>query len=383
MKMAERINLLQVVNGLAIGGAEKKLLELVKTLDKKRYNIIVCSIGQGGPLQKDFEALGVNVIVCQKRNKFDLSLILTVARLIKECEIDVVQTTLLLADLVGAMAAQIAGKPPVISWETVSHGENDILRTGNRHIIAYKFAMKRVSRIVAVSQEIKQSLVQRRGIPAEKIAYIPYGVDLKKFARRNGSVDKRSILNIPSDRIVVGTVARAEPYKGVAYLQKAALQMVEQHPKLDFVFVGDGSLRKELEAEVGARGWSDRIHFLGFRNDVNEIMNTFDIFILPSLSEGLPNVILEAMASSKPVIATAVGGIPEAVVEGETGLLIPPSNTTAIMDAIRSLLSDHKAALRMGEAGRRRVEENFSLQKEVSSFEHLYKQLLNEKKNGR
>ncbi len=381
--MAERINLLQVVNGLAIGGAEKKLLELVKTLDKKRYNIIVCSIGQGGPLQKDFEALGVNVIVCQKRNKLDLSLIFTVARLIKECEIDVVQTTLLLADLVGAMAARIAGKPPVISWETVSHGENDILRTGNRHILAYKFAMKRVSRIVAVSQEIQRSLIQRRGIPAEKIAYIPYGVDLKKFARRNGSIDKRSILNIPSDRIVVGTVARAEPYKGVAYLQKVALQMVQQHPKLDFVFVGDGSLRKELEAEVAAQGLSERIHFLGFRNDVHEVMNTFDIFILPSLTEGLPNVILEAMASSKPVIATAVGGIPEAVVEGETGLLIPPSNTTAIMDAIRSLLSDHKAALRMGEAGRRRVEENFSLQKEVSSFEHLYQQLLDEKKNGR
>src|SRR5262245_63543573 len=104
--MAERINLLQVVNGLAIGGAEKKLLELVKHLDKKRYNIIVCSIGQGGPLQRDFEALDVDVVVCHKRSKFDLSLINKVARLIRECEIDLVQTTLLLADIIGAFAAR-------------------------------------------------------------------------------------------------------------------------------------------------------------------------------------------------------------------------------------------------------------------------------------
>ena len=378
--MADRINLLQVVNGLAIGGAEKKLLELVKSLDRRRYNIIVCSIGQGGPLQKEFEALNLDVVVCHKRNKFDLSLINKVARLIRECEIDVVQTTLLLADLVGAFAAQWSGlRPPVISWETVSHGENDILRTKSRHVWAYKIAMKRVSKIVAVSREIQHSLIQRRGIAPEKIELIPYGVDLRKFTRRNGTFDKRGELKLASDHVVIGTVARAEPYKGVAFLQQAALQLVRQYPKLDFVFVGDGSLRKELEGEVRRLGLSQRIRFLGFRNDVHEIMNAFDIFVLPSLTEGLPNVILEAMASYKPVIATAVGGIPEAVVEGETGLLIPPGDPAAIVEAIKRLLGHNKAALRMGEAGRKRVEELFSLQREVASFDRLYQQLLSGK----
>ncbi len=380
--MADRINLLQVVNGLAIGGAEKKLLELVKHLDKKRYKIIVCSIGQGGPLQKDFEALNLDVVVCHKRNKFDLSLISKVARLIRECEIDLVQTTLLLADLVGAFAARWSGlRPPVISWETVSHGENDILRTKSRHVWAYKAAMKRVDKIVAVSREIQTSLIQRRGIPPEKIELIHYGVDLRKFTRRNGTFDKRGELNIPGDRIVIGTVARAEPYKGVAYLQQAAVQLVQQYPKLDFVFVGDGSLRNELETVVRGLGLSRRIRFLGFRNDVHEIMNAFDIFVLPSLTEGLPNVILEAMASCKPVVATAVGGIPEAVVDGETGLLIPPGDAAAIVRAIKRLLSHNQAALRMGEAGRKRVEELFSLQREVSSFDHLYQRLLSEKRS--
>lgn len=381
--MSERINLLQVVNGLAIGGAEKKLLELVKHLDKRRYNIIVCSIGQGGPLQKDFEALDLDVVVCHKRNKFDLSLINKVARLIRECEIDLVQTTLLLADIVGAFAARWSGlRPPVISWETVSHGENDILRTKSRHVWAYKAAMKRVDKIVAVSREIQHSLMERRGIAPEKIELIPYGVDLRKFTRRNGTFDKRGELKIAGDRVVIGTVARAEPYKGVAYLQQAAVQLVRQYPKLDFLFVGDGSLRKELEAQVHALGLSQRIRFLGFRNDVHEIMNAFDIFVLPSLTEGLPNVILEAMASYKPVIATAVGGIPEAVVEGETGLLIPPGDAGAIAAAIRKLLSHNKAALRMGEAGRKRVEELFSLQREVASFDRLYQKLLSGKRGA-
>jgi len=342
--------------------------------------LIVCSIGQGGPLQRDFEALDVEVVVCHKRNKFDLSLINKVARLIRECEIDLVQTTLLLADLVGAFAARWSGRrPPVISWETVSHGENDILRTKSRHVWAYKAAMKRVNRIVAVSREIQCSLIERRGIAPEKIVLIPYGVDLRKFTRRNGTFDKRGELKIPADRLVIGTVARAEPYKGVSFLQQAAVQLVRQYPKLDFVFVGDGSLRKRLEAEVRTLGLADRIRFLGFRNDVHEIMNAFDVFVLPSLSEGLPNVILEAMASYKPVIATAVGGIPEAVVEGETGLLIPPGDPVAIMEAIKRLIHHNRMALRMGEAGRKRVEELFSLQREVASFDRLYQELLHER----
>jgi glycosyltransferase involved in cell wall biosynthesis len=381
--MAERINLLQVVNGLAIGGAEKKLLELVKHLDKKRYSIIVCSIGQGGPLQKDFEVLDIDVVVCHKRNKFDLSLINKVAHLIRECEIDIVQTTLLLADIVGAFAARWSGRrPPVVSWETVSHGENDILRTKRRHVWAYKAAMKRVDRIVAVSQEIQYSLIERRHIAPEKIELIPYGVDLRKYTRRNGTFDKRGELKIGGDRVVIGTVARVEPYKGVAYLQQAAVQLVRQHPKIDFLFVGDGSLRKELESEVRALGLAHRIRFLGFRNDVHEIMNVFDIFVLPSLSEGLPNVILEAMASCKPVIASAVGGIPEAIVEGETGLLVPPGDSEAIVAAIKKLLGHNAIALRMGEAGRRRVEQFFSLQREVASFDRLYQKLLSEKRGA-
>ncbi|RQV98165.1 glycosyltransferase [bacterium] len=371
--MRKRIHILYVVNGLGIGGAEKKLLDLVRHLDRRRYKIFVCSIGQSGPLEVDFKALGVEVFVFSKRNRFDMMLIYRVARLIRNCKIDLIQTTLWLADIVGAVASLLTGGGvPVISWETVTHGENDILRTQYRHVLFYKFWMRFVYKIVAVSNEIRDSLIVRRGIPASRIQVIHYGVDLKRFGRVSESEIRRDMFRFPRNHIVIGTVARLESYKGVVFMQKAAIELARQYANLVFHFVGDGSLRSKLEGEVRQAGMSDHIFYLGSRDDVHEIMRTFDIFVLPSLTEGLPNVILEAMASAKPVVATKVGGIPEAVIPEETGILIPPGNVNALTAAISRLINNPSLSRRMGEAGRKRAERYFSVDQEVASFEELY-----------
>ncbi len=375
-----RIRLLQVVNGLAIGGAEKKLLDVSGRLDPNHYQITICSIGQGGPLEKDFRALGIEVIILPKRNRSDIKLIWQVAHLIRERKIDIVQTTLWLADVVGAFAAKLAGGVPVISWETVTHGDNDILRTRKKHVLFYRIAMKTVDKIVAVSNEIKESLVSRRGISPSQIETVHYGVDLIRFNRSVDNNFQRTKLDIRPDQIVIGTVARMETYKGVTYLQQAAIRLAKEYPSLIFIFAGDGSLRPTLEEEVHSKGLSDQIRFLGFRDDVQEVMQTFDIFVLPSLTEGLPNVILEAMASAKPVIATRVGGIPEAVVSDITGLLISPAEVAALVDAIRKLVDNPSLAKGMGEAGRKRVENLFSVEHEVACFEKMYEYLMNEGK---
>ncbi|MFQ5484576.1 MAG: glycosyltransferase, partial [Desulfobacterales bacterium] len=164
MSHRRKIKILHVVNGFAIGGAEMKLLDLVRCTDKGKYRIVVCSVGQGGPLQKEFESLDVKVVVFQKKFAFDFSLVFKVARLIRKERIDIVQTTLLYADLIGALAAKMAGVPVVISWETVSHGENDCLRVNLRHKLGYRVAMKFVKRIVAVSDETRDSIIENRGI---------------------------------------------------------------------------------------------------------------------------------------------------------------------------------------------------------------------------
>lgn len=376
--MDRRIHILFVVNGLAIGGAEKKLLDLAGRLNPDAYRITVCSIGQGGPLESAFRGLGVEVLVIEKKSRADLSMIRKVARLIRERDVDLVQTTLWLADVVGAFAARLAGGVPVISWETVTHGENDILRTGRRHVILYTIAMKRVRKIVAVSDEIKQTLIERRGVPASKIETIHYGVDLDRFNASTGNVTVRRELGIPSTHLVIGSVARMEPYKGVAYLQQAAVRLCGEFPDLSFVFAGDGSLRAGLEEDVRRSGLAGRIRFLGFRDDVQSIMQAFDVFVLPSITEGLPNVILEAMASAKPVIATRVGGVPEAVIPGQTGLLVPSADAGALADAVRELIMNPSAVERMGRAGRKRAETCFSVRDEVKRFERLYGSIVNQ-----
>lgn len=378
MSRHRRINILQLVNGFAIGGAENKLLDLVRALDKNKYRIVVCSVGQGGPLQNEFEKLGLKVVVFPKKIAFDFSLILKVARLVREECIEIVQTTLLYADLIGAIAAKIAGVPIVISWETVSHGTHDSLRTKWRHKIGYRFAMKFVDKIVAVSDETRMSIIVNRAIPPEKVVTIHYGVDLSKFKDTNG-FDERKKLGFENGTPIIGIVGRLEEVKGHLYFIKAASEIVKRFANMQCIFIGDGSLRKSLEEEVEKLELRSNFRFLGFRRDIQNLLNVIDVFVLPSLSEGLPNVILEAMACRKPVVATAVGGIPEAVVHGVTGLLVSAKNSIAIKDAIVKLLENRKALIEMGQKGRQRVEQEFSLEKEISEFQNLYDTCLNQK----
>jgi glycosyltransferase involved in cell wall biosynthesis len=366
-----KIKILQLVNGFAIGGAESKLLDLVKHVNRDRYEIIVCSVGQGGPLQNEFENLGIKVVMFQKKFAFDLSLVLKVKRLIQEEGIDIIQTTLLYADLIGAVAARLANVPTVISWETVSHGSFDTLRTKSRHKIAYRFAMRYVSKIVAVSDETRDFIITFRKIDPGKIQTIHYGVDLNKF-QKTSSNGKRQEIGISNETPVVGVVARLEEVKGHRFLIEAAKEIINKIPDTQFVFIGDGSLRSSFEQRVEELGLTSNFKFLGFRKDVHDLLNVLDVFVLPSISEGLPNVILEAMANEKPVVATAVGGIPEAIINGETGYLVPEKNSEALQEAIIKLLENKKNANKMGRNGRKRVEEEFSLQKEIAEFEKLY-----------
>ncbi len=375
--MQRRMRILQIVNGFAIGGAETKLLDLIRRLDRKKYEIFVVSVGQGGPLQSDFEKAADDLVVFEKKSAFDFSLIFKVAHYIRKNKIDLVQTTLLYADLIGPVAAKLAGAKHVISWETVSHGTNDPLRTKLRHRFGYRLSMKMVSKIVAVSEETKTSIIANRKINPRKVEVIYYGVDTDLFNRsENGNHIKREVLGIQENEIVILTVARIEEVKGHQFLIEAAKDIVKDFPRVKFFFVGDGVLREELEKRVQALALFAHFYFLGFRKDVGDLLKTADIFVLPSLSEGLPNVLLEAMASSKPVVATNVGGIPEIIVHGKTGYLVPPKNPRLLGKAIRKLLENPDDRKKIGEAGRNIVTHKFSLDRMVRNFDQLYASLL-------
>ncbi len=367
MASDRKINVLQLIEGFGWGGAEKKLLELVKYMDRTKFNTTICSFGLVEHIRQDFENVGVKVTTISRKKKLDAGLILKVAKLIQNEQIDVVMSTLFYADVVGALAGRIGGVKAIFSWETISAPEWLL----KRRLWSYKFAVRFCDRVIAVSRATARFLKEKRGVPASKIVVIPYGVDLKKYTtEENFEIRKKLGLNM--DDRVIGVVGRLHPQKGHIYLIRAAEKIVANFPDVKFVFAGDGDLRAELEKLVLTKNLGGNFLFLGYRSDIPDVIKAFDIFALPSLYEGLPNVVLEAMASGKPVVATAVDGTVEAVVDGVTGYLVPVKDTEALSKAIIKLLEDRKLMEQMGKRARERVEKNFSLEKQVDSFERLY-----------
>ncbi len=371
MSTDKKINILHLVNGFAIGGGELKLLELVEHLDKEKYNQVVCSVGQGGPLHEQFKKVCPKVFVFPKKHRFDISLILKVAQVIKEENIDIVQTTLFYADIIGAISARLTKVPLVISWDVVTQPFKPI------HKLAFKYVKKYINVVVTVSDAIKRKVITERNMDPNKVQTIHYGVDTNKFVRKDSKVKAiKKELNLKDDQVLIGVVARMTVQKGHKYLVDAVSKIKEQLGDVKFVLVGDGPLRTEIEEQIAGLQLGSFFEFLGFRNDVDDLLSIFDVFVLPSLWEGLPNVVLEAMSCSNPVIATAVDGTPEAVKDGGTGLLVPSKEPGPLADAILKLVKNKKVRENMGRNGRKRVEEEFSLTKQIEEFQLLYESKL-------
>ncbi len=361
-----------VVNGFAPGGGELKLLELVERLRVRfpgAYRCVVCSVGQGGVLEERFRQAADRVAVYPKRCAWDAGLIRRVAGLIREERIDLVQTTLFYADVIGAVASRITGVKAVVSWEAVTQPY------GPLHLAAFRLASKWMTLSVAVSEAIRRQVSGERRVPVSKTRAILYGVDTDRFKPLPGAAGRRG-LGLKGKGPVFGVIARLTEQKGHRYLLEAASAAIRRRPDLRFVFAGDGPLRQSLEAQARDLGIGDRVLFLGHRTDVPALLAAFDVFVLPSLYEGLPNAVLEAMACGRPVVATAVDGTPEVVDNGVTGLLVPPRDPARLSEALLKLAGDARLRSRMGREARRRAVGRHGVDRQVNAFHALYRELL-------
>jgi len=346
-----------LVDGFGAGGAEIQLLEILRNFPVDRYEITVCSLLDSGPLKKDYLALGVNVVVFQRKHRFDFSIFYKLYNLFRQQKFDVVIPILFYPDILGTVIGKLTGIKTIISWAHASH-ENVFFKPLHRRLM-YRFVMPHVSCIVTVSEEMKESIIKKYNtISAKKIFVVPNAVDLNKFA----------LAKHDPDTTVIGVVARLDLVKGHTYLIQALALIKNKFPDLQCIFSGGGTLRGQLEAEVKSCNLEKMIRFVGYQSDVPSIMAELDIFVLPSISEGLPNVILEAMAANLPVIASAVGGIPEVVGHEKTGLLVPPENPEELAKALDTLLSDLPRCKMMGQQGRKIIEQRFSRKKQVEAL---------------
>lgn len=377
--MHSKIRIVYIITSTGIGGAEKILYYTVTGLDRTKYSISVCSLKEKGEIAKELESDGIKVhcLYMAKKEGFIgwLSSIVTLFRLffyLKKLRPTIVHSFLFRANILARIAGYLIGVPIVISSVRVMGGEGKYFHYLER-ITSFM-----VDHYITVSESVKKHLIQHSQIPGGKISVIYNGVGMTN----QNPLQTRNLkkpLEIENEGEIIITVGRLHAQKGHCYLLQAIAKAGKKVPKIKLIIIGEGEEENNLKNLVKSLDLKDKIIFAGLRGDVEKIFPIAELFILPSLWEGMPNAILEAMAAGKPIVATKVGGVPELVVHGETGILVPPEDSDALASAIIGLLRDKLKAKKMGEAGRMRVEEHFNISKTIKETEYIYLELLKEK----
>lgn len=281
------------------------------------------------------------------RGTWDLSAVLALARLHRTVRPHIVHWHAARAHALGAMASLLAPGPARI----LSRRVDFLVRRSLGSRLLYSLP---IDAIVAISEGVREALV-RSGVEPASVRVIPSGIDLAPFEQPFDRAAIRTRLGLGDRDVLALQVAALAPHKSQTTLLRAMALVRSRHPSLRVWIAGEGPLRAELLREHGELGLGESVRFLGFREDVNDLLRAADLFVISSYLEGLGTSILDAMAAGLPVVATRVGGIPEAVADGETGVLVPPSDPRALGDAILALADDPGRRSALGEAGRRRV----------------------------
>lgn len=364
--MPAKVLLLAV--GLGVGGTETHIVELASRLDRARFSATVCTLKPGGPLAQELQAMGVRVVSLDGAGKLDIRVFFRLLKLLRDEQPDVVQAFLFWANL----AARVCGRI-LRAFSVISSYHDEIVTEGWLMRLVDRFTLNWTDRIVCCSDAVHRSLISRVGGTVEDCTVIPFGVDIDQFTSPVAAT--RGELGLQDGGKVIGTVCRlVEPKKGLRILLLAMAELARRRgrPPCQLVIVGDGPSRRELESLAEHLKLSSWIVFAGSRRDIPRVLHALDAFVLPSLYEGFGIAILEAMAAGKPIIATQVGGIPEFVLSGQTGILVEPGNVQALADAIDRLLIHPEEAKTMGAKGRAQARESYHISEIVRQHEQVY-----------
>lgn len=341
---------LHVITDTNIGGAGRYLLNLLKYGDPARYAAAVACPG-GGELQRQIQEAGIQVFELKGGEKsFRLSHLKELKRIISEGGFEIIHTH---ASFSGRIAGKLSGCKVVFTRHSIGKIKKDVFSKLAANMGTKVFA----DAVIAVSRAVKVSMIEM-GIPAKMIKVIHNGIDLSFYDNVGASL--RQEYNIPGNVKIVGTVARLVPEKGVEYSIKAMPYILRGNPGTRLVIIGDGYLKQSLLDLSIRLGVEDEVMFLGYRRNVEAIISDFDVFMMPSMTEGLSLALLEVMALGKPVVATEVGGNPEVIRTGVNGLLVPPGDEGALARGVGEMLSRKEEARALGMKARETVKESFN-----------------------
>jgi sugar transferase (PEP-CTERM/EpsH1 system associated) len=371
-----------IIYRLDVGGLENGLVNLINHMPPGRYRHIIICLTDYSDFHKRITAQRVPVYALQKRDGKDWGLYIRLWKILRELKPDIVHTRNL-AGLEGQIPALLAGVRCRVHGE---HGRDvyDLHGVNTKYNRLRKTIRPLVHRYISVSRDLADWLVKTIGARPAHVHQIYNGVDSERFCPRLGSRPKLGPPGFATEQtVVIGTVGRMAGVKDQLTLVRAFLLLLDRdaraRDRLRLMLVGDGLLRDQARQLLYEAGAEILAWLPGERSDIPEIMRALDIFVLPSLGEGISNTILEAMSSGLPVVATRVGGNPELVMEGETGFLVSPADPKAMAESIARYLTQPEMMQRHGRVGRKRVEACFSMDKMVQDYLAVYDAVLAEK----
>ncbi|HRU04749.1 MAG TPA: glycosyltransferase [Candidatus Brocadiia bacterium] len=362
------------IDNLRHGGAQKVLCAIIARLDRRKVTPILWRLGGGSDIEKWFTDLGVEIIGYPPWQMWSgLGPARMFARLLRQRPA-LIQTFLFHADVAGRVMGRLAGAPVVLSSARATNVDK-----ARWQLWLDRLTAPLADQIIAVSSATRDFAVAHEGARPDRTVVIRNGIDVEAWTPGAGRAETRAELGFTGADFVVGTIGRMTRQKGHGVMLEAARLVAARDPHVKWFIAGYGPLEAELRAQIAKAGLGGVVHMLGYRKDVARLLAAMDLFALPSLWEGMPNALLEAMAMGLPAAATAVDGNLELVENGVTGLLTPPSDASAMAQAVERLAADRRLAQDMGRQARARVEREFRLSQTVEAYIALYERLLTEK----
>ncbi len=382
---ARRLCVLQVINSLVVGGAEQLLVTLARHIDRDRYDLRVCSLAPftDTPIERDLRALDIPLYSVAAKAGHDPRHVARLAALARRHNADVLHTHLTYANAVGALAGALTRRPVVATLHNVrdehagyaqfkQRGLNGALRWGTYTVIA-------------CAPEVQAVAIGELGLPPRKVVDIPNGIDTDAFARADPALvaaRRRELLGDALGPLLL-TVGNLLPPKGHVHLVEAAAHLLPAHPGLRVAIVGrPDRAAPAVHAAIANCGMEGHVTLLGQRRDVAALLAATDLFVLPSLWEGLPLALLEAMAAGRPVVATAVGGIPRVIEDGVMGRLVAPGDAAALAAVIGEVLADPAGAGRLALAGQAHVRAAYGAPVWADRLQSIYSELAVDRKTS-
>lgn len=358
-------------------GGENVILSICKYLDVNRYFPIIVSIEDLRarntlPLVDEARKENIRTEILKLKNAFDFGGIFKLVKLMHIYEAQILHCHEYKSNLIGFLSTIFNRNVTLV---TTVHGWTG----GNTRLKIYefldKFIVKYFKKVVAVS-DYQKSLLIKNGIKPSKITVIENSIDFGKFEKSFNAIELKKKLGLPHDSLIIGTVGRLSPEKGQKYLIDAFSRLEKIHSNIYLLIIGNGPSTPILKGQVKDLGLNNKIIFAGFRKDIPELTNMMDIFVLPSLTEGLPIAVLEAMASAKPIVASSVGGIPSLIKHGETGLLANPKDVDSLCSEVEKFIIDENLRKNIGRKSLESIRNRYSAQKMVKLYEQIYEDSL-------